>query len=86
MAVPLEVVELSAGERAVEHPADQEYERDGEGNEEIEAFHGAFAGLPARRASASEFRATMSELPAIPSAASQGPIQPSVAAGSASTL
>jgi hypothetical protein len=80
----LEVVELAALERAPEHPADQEYDGDGEGDEEAEAFHDSLAApaAPARIA----FSTTMKELAAMPTAASQGPIQPAAASGSASAL
>jgi hypothetical protein len=85
VTLALEVVELPAFERAPEHPAGQEYDRDGERNEKEEAFHGGTSGVrtAARR---SEFNATMTELAAMPIAASHGPIQPSAAAGSASAL
>jgi hypothetical protein len=77
----LEVVELAAFERAPEHPADQEYESDREGDEEGEAFH-ALSFARGRSA----FSTTMNELADMPMAASHGPIQPSAAAGSASAL
>lgn len=84
VARPLEIVELAALQRAPEHPADQEYERDGERYEEVEAFHvlASSAPPPTRMA----FRTTMKELAAMPTAASQGPIQPAAASGSASAL
>jgi hypothetical protein len=77
----LEVVELPAFEGAPEGPADQEYEGDGDGNEEVEAFHGAGPESGRR-----ELRRTMSELAPMPSAASQGPRKPAMASGSAAAL
>ncbi len=83
----IQVVELAAGERAPEQPADQEHDGDGEGDEEDEAFH---AGLAAPAVPAGETRSalstTMKELAAMPTAASQGPIQPAAASGSAPAL
>jgi len=84
VARALEVVELAALERAPEHPADQEYERDGERYEEVEAFHVLASSVPPPTRMA--FRTTMKELAAMPTAASQGPIQPAAASGSASAL
>src|SRR5688572_19743839 len=69
LARPLQVVELAALERVPEQRADQEYERDGERDEEVEAFHedGSAPGGCRRMA----LRTTMKELAAMPMAASQ---------------
>src|SRR5918995_4723542 len=77
----LEVVELPGMERAPERPAGHEYEGDRDGNEEVEAFH---AGLAASGRNA--FTRTMSELAPMASAASQAPIHPAAASGSAAAL
>ena len=81
---PVQVVELAALQRAPEHPADQEYDGDGEGDEEDEAFDDSLPApaAPTRMA----FRMTMKELAAMPIAASSGPIQPAAASGSAMAL
>jgi hypothetical protein len=77
----LQVVELAALQGAPEHPAGQENEGDRDRDEEVEAFHGCSL-CSGRRALSS----TMRELAPMPSAASQGPIQPSAASGSAAAL
>ena len=81
---PVEVVELAALQGAPEHPADQKYDGDGERDEEGEAFHVSMPAAP--RATRSAFNTTTNELVAMPTAASQGPIQPAAASGSASAL
>ena len=78
----LEVVELAALQRAPEDRADQENERDGERDEEEEAFHAGSFALLTRNA----FSTTMKELAVMPMAASSGPIRPAAASGSAIAL
>ena len=77
----LEVVELPALQRAPERPAGQEYEGDRERNEKVEAFH-RLSAASGRKA----LRSTVSELAPMASAASQGPIHPLAASGSATAL
>ena len=76
----VEVVELAALDRAPERPADHEYEYERDRDEDVEAFHG---GEASGRIALST---TMNELADMPSAASQGPIRPSAASGSATAL
>src|SRR5690606_13497161 len=77
----LEVVELAALQRAPEDPADHENEGDGQGYEEVEAFHGVL-GSSGRSA----LTRTVRELAPIATAASHGPIQPIAASGMAAAL
>src|SRR5712691_4824629 len=95
----LQIVELPALEREPEHRADEEHQRDAQGNEQIEYLHGFQAGgiapfaisIRAARCrslpwSRSALSTTSSELPDMPIAAAHGVSIPEQASGSTSRL